>query len=234
MKKLPYAVIISGFADILFFYPIIWLIAAVMSGISFVYTPPFDLSLSFKNAPENTAYIDLLVKTDTDGSKYVPFTEPPRKRNGTDFTPLNIDENSEIATLNDGGYVSWSLHSSDCAGVVIFENGSIRLSTTGYPLPIPGAPDESGAVKAAYVDENGNVLGITELAKSSYAGGSEHVLRANGSSLVLGYPVRPSWVLGTAVVILYAVEGRALAGMSLFIILAVANAVRKARERRKT
>lgn len=65
MKKLPYSVIIFGFVDILFFFPIIWLIALVLCGISFVYTPPFDLSLSFKNAPENTAYIDLLVEMDT-------------------------------------------------------------------------------------------------------------------------------------------------------------------------
>lgn len=40
MKKLPYAVIIFGFVDILFFFPIIWLIVAVLCGISFVYTPP--------------------------------------------------------------------------------------------------------------------------------------------------------------------------------------------------
>lgn len=233
MKKLPYTIIIVGFVDILFFFPVIWLIASVLCGISFVYTPPFDLSLSFKNAPENTAYIDLLVKTDTDDSGYVPFTEPPRKRAGTDFETLNIDESSEIATLNDGGFISYSLHSSDCAGVLIFENGSIQISTRGYPLPIPGSPGESGAIKAAYVDENGNVLGITELAKGSYVGGSDYILKANGSRLVLGYPGRPSWVFGTAVVILYAVEGRALAGMSLFIVLTIANAVRKARERRK-
>lgn len=234
MKKLPYAVIIVGFIDILPFFPVIWLIAAVLCGISFVYTPPFDLSLSFKNAPENTAYIDLLIEIDTIDGRYVPFTEPPRKRNDTDFTPLNIDENSEIATLNDGGYISRSLHNSDSAGVLIFENGSMRISTKGYPLPIPGSPNESGAIKAAYVDENGCVLGVTDTARQRYVGGSDHVLKANGSDLVLGYPGRPSWVLGTAVVILYAVEGRALAGMSLFIVLTIANAMRKARERRKT
>lgn len=96
MKKLPYSVIIFGFVDILFFFPIIWLIAAVLCDISFVNTPPFDLSLSFKNAPENTAYIDLLVEMNTDDIGYVPFTEPPRKRAGTNFTPLNIDESGNV------------------------------------------------------------------------------------------------------------------------------------------
>ncbi|MCX4355438.1 MAG: hypothetical protein OSJ43_04340 [Oscillospiraceae bacterium] len=41
MKKLPHSVLIFGFVDILFFFPIIWLIASVLCGISFVNTPPF-------------------------------------------------------------------------------------------------------------------------------------------------------------------------------------------------
>lgn len=236
MKKLPYTVIIVGFIDILFFFPIIWLIAVSLCGISFVSPPPSYLRLSFKNAPENTAYIDLLVEMDTDDSVYVPFTEPPRKRTRTSpdgsavYETLNIDESSAVTTLNDGGLVSFSLHYSESTGVLILNNGSMLFTTRNYFMPIPGVPDEDARIKAAYVDKNGDVLGITDVAKSRYVGGSDHVLRVDGNRLVIGYPGRPSWVSKTAYVILFAVEGRALAALALFIVLAIVSACKPAKK----
>ncbi|MBD5129315.1 MAG: hypothetical protein HDT43_05270 [Ruminococcaceae bacterium] len=237
MKKLPYTVIIVGFIDVMFFFPIIWLIAVSLCGISFVSPPPSYLRLSFKNAPENTAYVDLLVEMDTDDSKYVQFTEPPRKRTGTTpdgsavYETLNIDENSAVTTLNDDGLVSFSLHCGESTGVLILDNGSMQFTTRNYFMPIPGVPDDDARIKAAYIDKNGNVLGITDLAKSRYVGGSDYVLKADSDRLVIGYPGRPSWVSKTAVIILFAVEGRALAGLIVFIILTIATAVKRNRER---
>lgn len=236
MKKLPYAVIIVGFIDIMFFFPIIWLIAVSLCGISFVSPPPSYLRLSFKNAPENTAYIDLLVEMDTGDSVYVPFTEPPRKRTGTSpdgsavYETLNIDESSAVTTLNDGGLVSFSLHYSESTGVLILDNGSMLFTTRNYFMPIPGVPDEDARIKAAYVDKNGNVLGITDAAKSRYVGGSGYVLRVDGDRLVIGYPGRPSWISKAAVVVLFAVEGRALAGLALFIVLAIVSVCKPAKK----
>lgn len=84
--------------------------------------PPFDLSLSFKNAPENTAYIDLLVEMDTDDSGYVPFAESPRKHKGTDFTPLNIDEGGNVLGVTKAARIHWG------------NNGTPRLEANGDRL----------------------------------------------------------------------------------------------------
>lgn len=104
---------------------------------------PAHLTLSYENAPEGTVRIEPLIRLDSADNGYIPTSQ-----------------DSELALLNDNGYVSLSLHYAHC------ENG-------GDWLRLPGETPEElqkryGAFRAAYVDESGNVLGVTKPARYSY------------------------------------------------------------------
>lgn len=95
---------------------------------------------TFKNAPEGTAYVDLLMKLPENSEEYVDFAEwgtPPKKflgfkkdyyeadmgakkvqryREYADYEELNITPESEIAKLNDDDYISLSVHYKGCEG----------------------------------------------------------------------------------------------------------------------
>ena len=86
----------------------------VCSNVSYVYALDFDpkrIHICADNAPENTAYIDILVPLDKSSSYYANFRNPPLYyvENGKN-KPLFIDEDSQIAKYNDNGYGSISLH----------------------------------------------------------------------------------------------------------------------------
>lgn len=233
MKRIPCTIIIVALIDILFFFPVIWVIAAGAAGISFVGVYPLDVELSFKNAPENTAFVDMLVEREGSG-KFSEFTEPPKRYTGytTDengsarpaYELLDIGGDSEIARLDDNGFVSVAAHYGH---LNILENGSMRLFADDGTLPVPSYVCEDFRAKAAYVDENGNVLGITDLAKQRYNGSRDYTLSADGGSLVLGYPGRPDWFERLMLGILFVIEGRALLELAVFVLLAIRNALVK-------
>ena len=241
MKKIPITIIIVLLINILFLFPIIWFIAVGIGGINFQSVFPLRIDISAKNVPENTAYVDLLIPMNKDDSNYTAFATPPKictgkttSENGRTkriYNNLNIDENSGIAQLNDDGFMSFSLHNSDSSGITIYEDGNMALSVQVGVLPIPLDPNEDVRVKAAYVDENGNVLGITDIAEQSYKGNGGYTLSANGGRLVLGYPGRAPWVMKMAVCILLAVECASFLLLIVFIVLAIVTAIKKKRKR---
>lgn len=155
---------------------------------------PCYVELEWSNAPKHTAYIDILVKMDTDDENYVDFTVPPKKlaekyiENGTSkyrYESLPIGRNSEIAQLNDDGWVSLSLHHKSSGSITIQDNAvfclnccidedGIKQNSDILSCSIFTISKDYGRFKCAYVDEQGNVLGITDkskkiLAKASYA-----------------------------------------------------------------
>ena len=150
--------------------------------------------LKFSSAPEGTAYIDPLVKLDTGDEHYDEFTAPPMKAvpaydeyDGRDWVwqYLNVNENSEIAQLCEDGFVSLSLHYTP-RGVLIFElNERTYLDFDGWENDrnIDRIFDRFGGFRAAYVDENGNVLGITEPAVRVYDTILPTALIADGNTL---------------------------------------------------
>lgn len=152
---------------------------------------PYQVELEWSNAPENTAYIDILVKMDTDDENYVDFTVPPKKlaekyiENGTSkykYENLTIDRNSEIARLNDDGYVSLSLHHKSSGGITIWDDSTafcqlncsmdkdgLEHNSESPNCDILTISKDYGRFKCAYVDEKGNVLGITGKSRKTYA-----------------------------------------------------------------
>ncbi len=189
MKKTPYTIIIFGIIDILFFFPIIWyIVAVVVWDNGMFHNDPSKTELSFVNAPENTAYIDLLVKPDD----------------------------------NSGGYVSLS-ELTGCE-ITVRKNGTAELDRG---TDFSALEKKYGAFKAAYVDENGNVLGVTETAEWGYNGGSCRKIFVDGDSLLITRPGRSPAAEGAAFCILTGVEGIALAALAVFTVMAIINSVRE-------
>lgn len=233
MKKLSFTVIIVGLIDFLFFFPILW-------GIGFFIWDPgcgvsdrLNMEISFKNAPENTAYVDLLIKIDADDPRYAPYDLSPkvyraRKKDngyGYGYEPMNIDENSEIARLNDGGYVSFIMHGFGGYDITVYEEGQIILSSAGGFY---------GDFKAAYVDKNGNVLKITEPASQKYNGSEFYTLSADGDRAAFAKPGRADWAEAVTIFGMFIIEGAAFLALIVFIVLAIVAAVKRRRERRRS
>lgn len=189
MKKPPYTIIIFGIIDILFFFPIIWyIIAVVVWDNGMFHTDPGITELSYVNAPENTAYIDLLVKPDD----------------------------------NFGGYVSLS-ELTGCE-ITVRKNGTAELA---LGTDFSALEKKYGGFKAAYVDENGNVLGMTETAEWGYNGGRSRMIYADGDSLLITRPGRSPAAESAAYCILIGVEGIALAALAVFTVLTIINSIRE-------
>lgn len=164
---------------------------------------PYYVELEWNNAPENTAYIDILVKMDTDDKNYVDFTSPPKKliekyiENGNSkfrYENLQINRNSEIAKLNNDGWISLSLHHKSSGGIVIYDTAvlcldcycdkdGLKMKSDRTYYDIIKISKEYGRFKCAYVDENGNVLGITEKSVKDYSTSEPYAVIADGDSL---------------------------------------------------
>lgn len=137
------------------------------------------LVLEYSGAPEGTYYIDLLVDMDESDENYVTFNKPPQvfdKRDEQTYAPVYIDssigEDSETARYNEGGYVSFSMHNRLCTGLYIGDRIESEISLEEL--------FEKYHWKAAYVDENGNVLGVTGIADKTYDRNEPYALCANG------------------------------------------------------
>lgn len=233
MKKLSFTVIIVGLIDFLFFFPILWDIGFFIWDPGFGVSDRLNMEISFKNAPENTAYVDLLIKIDADDPRLAPYDLSPkvyraRKKDnghGYGYEPMNIDENSEIARFNDEGYVSFIMHGFGGYDITVYEEGRIILSSAGGFY---------GDFKAAYVDENGNVLKITEPASQKYNGSDHYTLSANGDRAAFARPGRANWAEAAAIYGMFIIEGAAFLALIVFIVLAIVAAVKRKFERRRS
>ena len=163
--------------------------------------------ISVENAPENTAYVDILVKLPENSEYYVDFAEweePPKKLIGYEevtrpvyngkleptsktrtytepvYEELSITPDSEIARLNADGFVSLSIHYANSKG---FSGTSLYLDH-GWINDIREIKKRYGKFKAAYVDENGNVLGITKASRTRYEPQEPSSFSADGDKLV--------------------------------------------------
>lgn len=140
------------------------------------------LCLKYENAPEGTYYIDLLVNMGEDNTNYTQFNEPgqPDSDHSTDvniYTSIGVD--SQIAKYNEDGYVSFAVHSKQCKGLFRNTEGTEFYIDTEYSF---NDVFDGYSWKAAYVDKEGNVLGVTDMAKEIETE-DEPMLCADGSKL---------------------------------------------------
>lgn len=213
---------------------------------------PNYVELEWNNtyAPENTAYIDILVKMDIEDENYVDFTVPPKKltekylENGTTkfrYEDMSIDKNSEIAQFNDDGWVSLSLHHKSSGGITeIYNRMVLCLScyideegiTCNSDVPscsILTVSKEYGKFKCAYVDEKGNVLGITDKSKKSYDMSEPYAVTADGDNVVFRIFGMSPFVEMILIALIYGVPIFLFLAVLYFLYLLVVHKVRKSR-----
>lgn len=144
--------------------------------ITLVYTWSEEISdcyptIVYENAPENTAYVDILVKLPESSADYVDFAkwdDPP-------YEDITITPDSEIAKLNNDGFVSLSVHYRNSKG--FFKTG-IQLDDA-----ITDINERFGKFKAAYVDSSGNLLKITDASRTRFDPKKPSGFILNGDSL---------------------------------------------------
>ena len=160
------------------------------------------LRIDYKNAPKETAYVDILVQMNREDPAYVDFTQPPQHfvreytdENGAwqcEYVNLPITAESEIAKWNEEGYVSLTLHHRGVKLLQIREN--ITLDVEGYFLE--DFYKKYGKMKVAYVDDEGNVLKVTDKSKKKYMGWQADHLVVNGDSVVFQIGEEAPWMVG--------------------------------------
>lgn len=176
----------------------------------------YNPSITFENAPENTAYVDILVKLPEGSKDYAEFNvweKTPTKLVHMEVTgavqddtggigeraltesvrvDVSITPDSEIAQLNADGYVSLSVHYAGCKGISdssLYLDESIRNEITAINR-------RYGSFKAAYVNENGKVLGITKAARTRYDPKAPSSFTVNGDKLIFTkWAIPPFWYI---------------------------------------
>ncbi len=166
---------------------------------------PHHLALKYENAPEHTAYLDVLIRLSPEDENYTSFKKTPEyytHRTDTWGTKLHyqklpLEENSQIAQYHENGYVSMSLHYGNTENLIIwnsvynqdhlYENQLSELNLNYHnPDSISEIYQKYGRVKAAYVDESGNILQVTNLSGIRYNNGQHPAqLSADGKKLIL-------------------------------------------------
>ena len=234
MKRLPFAMIFT----ILIFLTAVGL-PVLFAGLCNLFHvgvhgdfSPYQMELSFENAPEGTVYIDPLIKIESSDENYTNFTAAPiivkyNNDHSRTYTSLNITVDSEIATFNKDGYISMSLHLKNCELKIYKANGSYH-SACEFPhegsLEIDEIADNYGKFKAAYIDENGKVLGVTKAARYTYNASEPYALDSDSGKLTYRiYAISP--LQGTILVIVIIAEGAAIVALAVFVILALINKI---------
>lgn len=152
----------------------------------------------------------------------------------TDLNLKNLPENTVhiglLVKADDGSDDNVRLSEDSCE-ITFSQNGSAELAGgTNFSA----LREKYGALKAAYVDKNGNVLGVTETAEWSYNGGRRYALRADGGSLLITFPGRAPAEERAALFILFGIEGMVVAALIVIIALAAVNRFLETSERRRS
>lgn len=209
-----------------------------------------QVELEWSNAPKNTAYIDILVKMDTDDENYIDFTVPPKRmtgkylENGTTkfkFENLPIDKDSEIAQLNDDGWVSLSLHHKGSGGIAIwnkpvlcldyyYDEDCLKAKSDSTYCNIITISKDYGRFKCAYVDESGNVLGITTgESRKSYDMSEPYAIIADGDNVTFRIFGMSPFAEMILIVMIYGVPIFLLLVILYLLYRLIVNKVRKSR-----
>ncbi len=240
LKRIPFTRIIAILIAAMFLLPILfcvlwWGVFGDRPKKAVFGEDCFDIS--FENAPEGTLYLDPLIKLSISDPNYTEFSAAPviedHTGEGTTTTPVAIDTDSEITKLVDDGYVSMSLHFKGSSGVQIVKHkGSpeVRLSCDWFDRECDYDQFQKYCkkLKAAYVDENGRVLKITNVSKTTYDPLEPPALIADGDRLTHRIWDMAPWQYVTLYVVM-ALEPLSFIALIVFIILALIN---RARERK--
>ena len=142
----------------------VWLaVLTAASGYALDFDPKI-LEVEYKDSPEGTAYVDVLVQLDKDDESCIDFNGAPVQAAEGGYVSMDIGRDSEIAKFCEDGYVSLTLHSSLVKRYVVDEDGGqIELGISADDLY-----DRYGKFRAAYVGYDGSVLAVTGKTSKAY------------------------------------------------------------------
>ena len=139
---------------------------------SFAYNNGNRLSVEVtpQSIPENTAFVDLLIKFDTDSEQYTEFNR--QRLLDIENNELKISADSEIATYNQDGYRSYLFH---------FVGASVdnQIEYHKFVFDNLSAIEKCKTLKVAFLDEKGSIIKITSEAKFT------HVVFAETDSVIV-------------------------------------------------
>lgn len=128
-----------------------------------------------------------------------------------------------LVRSENGEYVSVSAYCEE------IEDDWLRLSGNETPEEMQ---TRRGRFKAAYIDENGNVLGITETARMKYGCSKPRGLSADGGTLTFTTGSVADWQI-SVLLIVFLLEQTAIFSLVVMIILAAINSVSEKMTERK-
>lgn len=187
----------------------------------------YRLFLESKNSPEGTFYVDLLVKMDNTNENWTDFTRQPQKVEGEMITDIPIGADSDIAKYNEDGFVSFAFHSTQVKDLR-FERDLVYMDLKCEAQEV----FDTNTIKAAYVDENGKILDITDIALSDQALYTPYTLRANGHNATLlsvGIPDETAKEAGKIALIVTIVLSLILLVIFLLVVFIIRKILRKVR-----
>ncbi|WP_242940804.1 hypothetical protein [Ruminococcus albus] len=148
---------------------------------------PAVAHITYADAPEGTVYTDILIKMTTDDESYTDFTQSPEvcKDGAEGGTSLGITADSEIAKYSEDGYISLSLHHKKALALCIYSDEELlkMASTKTESCDFIDLSINYGDFKAAYVDDEGNILGVTSASETAYSMDTPYGFSTNGDSL---------------------------------------------------
>ena len=128
-----------------------------------------------------------------------------------------------LVRSENGEYISISAYCEE------IEDDWLRLSGNETPEEMQ---THRGKFKAAYIDENGNVLGITETARMKYGCSKPHGLSADGSTLTFTTGSVADWQLAVLLIV-FLLEPLTIFCLVVMIILAAINSISEKMAERK-
>ena len=166
-----------------------------------------SITINVDNAPNGTAYVDILVPESDIPSEHstthdYEVSVSNKSDSNSGETKLNITADSEISKYTADGYVSLMAHtnmvyscSSDrkdkngdyiCVSCSVLLTGSYaHQNQSGFSsgVDLMYLDDKFSDMKAAYIDEKGNVLAVTSAYSTGH--GKPYGFRVDGDSLKL-------------------------------------------------
>lgn len=152
---------------------------------------PRQISLEYRNAPEGTAYIDILARISESDEAYTDFntapmrlTDKPIVDGSTEFVyeTLDIDSSSEIARYNEDGFVSLTIHSKEVKELRIMKSYGYTSDELRLDCNADDLYKKYRKIRIAYVGEKGEVLKVTDKAGRDYSFYGPYAFIADGST----------------------------------------------------
>ena len=164
--------------------------------------------VQYSDAPEGTAFADLLLKKadgdiylkeSTDTAVELAYSETSDSK---DSRFIDIDGSCELAGYDDG-YTS-CLFRKSFVSQCISENGRTKIVIDKDKTDTNGVFNYYSSFKVAYCDEKGNVLLVTDAVEVKNAKGAVHYdICADGEKISCEIHHAPNMVLGLSMLLFY-------------------------------